>query len=380
MKIIKTLGVVAAASTLLSGCLAHQGAAHDGSANSAAPQSSYGQSAMQPQSSAAGNNYFADARADLYPPNPRPGECYSRVIIPAQYQTRSERVLVREASEKISITPAKYGPSSERVLVKEEARKLVVVPATYKKVTERVMVKPESYKVIAVPARYRTTTERILERPAYTEWKKGTGIGYGDAAPNSPSGDAAQYQRFTPDQIKATRVESTGEVMCLVEIPAKYKTIKRKELVSPATTKRVKIPAEYKTVTRTVVDRPATTREIVVPAKYKTVRTQREIAPARETRIPVPAKYQTISRKEQVSPERVEWRPVLCEINMTRENVSRLQRSLKAQGCYECEVDGQMGPCTIRGAQCYARPRGLPAGDKYITMEVIKSLGLRLEQ
>ena len=42
--------------------------------------------------------------------------------------------------------------------------------------------------------------------------------------------------------------ESTGEIMCLVEVPATYKTISKEVLVSPATTRTVEIPAVYKTV------------------------------------------------------------------------------------------------------------------------------------
>ena len=38
--------------------------------------------------------------ADL-PPNAKPGECFARVLIPERYETNSERVMVREASERI---------------------------------------------------------------------------------------------------------------------------------------------------------------------------------------------------------------------------------------------------------------------------------------
>ena len=54
---------------------------------------------------------------DLFPPNPRPGECYARVIIPAKYDTATKRVLKREASERIEIIPAKYTMVDERVMV-----------------------------------------------------------------------------------------------------------------------------------------------------------------------------------------------------------------------------------------------------------------------
>lgn len=337
------------------------------------------QPVAQQRGQAPQQNYYADARNDLYPPNPRPGECYSRVVIPAQYSTTKERVISREAADRIEITPAKYGTTQQRVLVREESRKLQVVPATYRTIEERIMVEPPKEKIVAVPAKYETRTERVLDKPAHTVWKRGTGKGYGSGAVKSPSGDAAQYERFDESQIRATRVEGTGEVMCLVEVPATYKTIKRKVLVSPATSKRITTPGKYKIVKKKVVDRPATTREVIIPAQYKTVTTKEIIQPAQERRIPIPAQYTTVTKKQKVRDESVEWRPVWCEVNMTRNNVTKLQRALKSEGCYRCQIDGIMGPCTIDAARCYAKPRGLPSGDKYITMEVIKSLGLRLQ-
>lgn len=69
---------------------------------------------------------------------------------------------------------------------------------------------------------------------------------------------------------------------------------------------------------------------------------------------------------------------------MTRENVSALQSSLNKTGCCrcgpnrnECQIDGIMGPCTVKAAQCYAERNGLSSGDKYITLDVIRSLGLK---
>ncbi|MBT8422889.1 MAG: hypothetical protein KJP03_07215, partial [Gammaproteobacteria bacterium] len=45
---------------------------------------------------------------DLFPPNPKAGECYARVLIPAKYSTSTERVLIKEASERVEIVPASY--------------------------------------------------------------------------------------------------------------------------------------------------------------------------------------------------------------------------------------------------------------------------------
>lgn len=64
-------------------------------------------------------------------PNAKPGECYAKVIIPAQYKADRVEVVEREASEKIEVIPAKYEWVEEKVLVKEATFKLETVPAAY---------------------------------------------------------------------------------------------------------------------------------------------------------------------------------------------------------------------------------------------------------
>ena len=84
-----------------------------------------------------------------------------------------------------------------------------------------------------------------------------------------------------------------------------------------------------------------------------------------------------MDQAEQVRGEQLTWVPVLCQVNMTTNNVTTLQSSLKKQGCYQCNVDGVMGPCTFRGAQCYAEKKGLPYGSNIVTLETIHALGLK---
>ena len=270
--------------------------------------------------------------SDLLPPNAAPGECYTRVWVDAQYENRTEEVLVREASTKINIvpavyetvtesvkvseassrietTPAVYGTETEEVLVSEESliwrsenslnaspvsQELLAtaakyginldgaqvgmcfhehyVPATYKTVTEQVLsraaseevsvipaqyewaeetvlVKEASTRLVTVPAKYGTEEEQIIDKPAHTIWKKGTG----------------PIQKID---------ETTGEIMCLVEVPATYKTVKRTVLLEPARTETVEVPAEY-----------------------KTVRVRKLVAAAREERTPVPEQYRSVERR-----------------------------------------------------------------------------------
>ena len=272
------------------------------------------------------------ASGDLYPPNARPGECYARMLIPGESRTITEKVIKKEASERVEI-----------------------IPASYKTVTKRVLVKPETTKLVSVPAKYGTKTERVQISPAKTVWKKGSGTmaaGAGSGAAGGSSA-AAIVDRFGDQKIIGSRVTDTGELMCLVEVPAKYKTVTKTVLVSPATTKTITSPAEYKTVQVT---------ELVTPAQEK--------------RIAIPEEYGTVTRTEQVRAEQLTWVPVLCQVNMTTGNVSQLQSALKKQGCYQCEVDGIMGPCTFRGSQCYAKRKGLPYGSNFVTLETIRALGL----
>lgn len=304
-----------------------------------------------------------DGADGLFPPNAQPGECYARVLTPAQYSTSTDRVLKREASERIDIIPAKYQTVSEKVLVREASTKLVVVPAVYETVTERVMISPASKKIVEVPATYKTVTEKVLDKPAHTAWKRGPASAQSGKVLKTLSGDSGL---------------DTGEIMCLVEVPATYKTITRKAVATPARTNTVEIPAKYGTVKKRVVKKPATTREVVIPAEYKTVKVTKEVQPAQEKRIPIPEEYATVTKTKKVTEETLEWRSVLCEVNMTKANVSSLQRALRSAGRYKGPIDGIMGSGTLRASSSYAKSKGLPYGSNYITNDVIKSLGLNI--
>ena len=299
------------------------------------------------------------ADAGLFPPNPKAGECYARVLIPAKYQTISEEVMTRDAGERIEVIPAQYETAEETVMVKEASTTLEVVPAVYEEVQESVLVKPASTKIVEVPAVYETVTEQVVDKPAHTAWKKGPAT-------------------LQTANVLSEATTDTGEIMCLVEVPASYKTVEKRVLVTPAQTEELVIPAEYKTVTKTVVKQPATTREVTVPAQYDTVTVTKLVAPADEKRIAIPAEYQTVNRTTKVSDEKVEWRQVMCEVNMTQDNVRALQIALSDKGYYRAGVDGVIGGQTLAAARKYALDNNLPAGSNYIAMEVVESLDLSL--
>lgn len=442
--------------------------------------------------------FAADATTSL--PNAKPGECYAKVIVPAQYKTETQEVVVREASEKIQIIPAKYelvaekvlvkeagkkvipvpavygevkerievsparkfwttslkkgaSPAStalldaaaksginleaaqvgqcfseyfvpakyetktEKVLVKEASEKIEIIPAKYEVVEEKVLVKEASKKIIPVPATYETVTEKVLVEPAKTVWKKGRG--------------------------PVERIDnSTGEIMCLVEVPAKYKTVTKRVIKTPATTKVVEIPAEYavrkvrklvapaqekrvkipeeyttvtkrvkvsdpkfiwvadadrknaegrptgnkiclkevpakyKVVTRRVVKTPATTKVVEIPAEYKTIKVRKLVAPAQEKRIVIPAKKQMVTKRIKVADEKMEWRQVLCETNMTKEIMTEIQRALKKAGFNPGPIDGKIGSATLRAVDEFQRKNNLERGG--LTLDTLKALGVQI--
>ncbi len=290
-------------------------------------------------------NTNAAATGDLLPPNAKSGECYARVWVPEQFKTVSEQVLATDAYERIATipatyewgtetvevspassrlvnipavygtetervlmsdeqiiwrlalnrksaiasgellalakkygasidsatpgmcfhehyTPAKYETVNEEILASAESESISVIPATYRSVEKTILVSEASSKVVQLPATFKTETSRMLVKPAHTIWKKGTG----------------------PVQ----RIDSaTGEIMCLVEVPAVYKTISKR-----------------------VIDTPATVRTVEIPAQYKAVKVTELVSSASEERTKIPATYKTLSRRNKISDASVVWHEV----------------------------------------------------------------------
>ncbi|MBT8401820.1 MAG: peptidoglycan-binding protein [Rhodothermia bacterium] len=335
-----------------------------------------------------GTTYAQDAIS--LPDNAKAGECYARVATPPQFKTESERVLKRDASFRIEVTPATFNTVTERVLVKEGGEKIILVdesgnplkgnvkpvvrtlsdgtvevsPTGYKTVTERVLVQ-DSYETIeeVSPAIYETVTERMMVSPARTEWKPSNGRIYGNAVADG-SGEL-----ITKSDSK------TGEVMCLVEIPAEYKTVTKRVLKEPAKTRTVTVPAEYKTVTKQIPTK-VYTKTVSTPPAYDTVSRKVVDREASERRIEIPAEYETVTRRVKVADGEVKWMPVLCEQNVTRSTVMDLQRALKAKGYNPGTVDGALGQGTMDAVLKYQRAEGLATGE--LTLQTLNKLGVSL--
>jgi hypothetical protein len=109
-----------------------------------------------------------------------------------------------------------------------------------------------------------------------------------------------------------TRALPTGEVLCLIEVPAEYALVTRQVLREPARQVRVEIPAETRLVTRQVVDQPEHMERHDIPAEYRTVQRRVLVTPERVETYTAPATYRTITKTRVSGPPRSEWREVGC--------------------------------------------------------------------
>ncbi len=444
--------------------------------------------------------YINAEEVSLTPPDAKPGECYARVVLPAQYETVEEKVMIKEASEEISIIPAEYGTAEEEIEVIPATKKLTPVPASYTEVTETIEVKPairtwktslkkkalpvspeilaaakaaavdvdnaqpgNCYREYFTPRNFKTVTENILVQnehneteviPAVFEMVEQTVIV--KAASQKTVEVAAVYEE-TEEQVlveaektvwkkgenPAQKISgATGEIMCLVKIPAKYKTIKKRVLKSPATTqiidvpeetkvievkklvtdtqiKYIPMPAVYETiekteleseaafswqnaenevgaglsytghqvclteeaaktvnVTKTVLETAASVQEEVVPAVHEVVAVQKLVTEAKEVKTPIEAEYKMMEKRKKVSTTHVGWRRILCQTNMNKDVIAKIQAALNEKGYSAGEPDGLLGKGTRRALDKFQTDSNLATGG--ITYETLGALNIEL--
>ncbi|PHS27696.1 MAG: peptidoglycan-binding protein [Robiginitomaculum sp.] len=324
-------------------------------------------SSYQSSSSTSGDSI---AIAAGYPPNALPGQCFSRILIPELTETIAEQVIDLPVSTELRIIAAEYEFQQEQILVKEATTRYHVIPATYETITEQVLVQPEMTISKVIAAVYEEYEEQVLVRPAFTTWKPGAGL-IGDGG----------YRRgndgrlYGPDgSLVQTIIQPTGEILCKVEVPPKYKTVSRKRLVSAEHTQETLVQAKYETITKQVIAVPPRVEEEVVAAEYTTIRVRREISPARTDTITIPATYKTIEKIRIVSGGNLEWREVICDTNSTPELISEVQTALSSRGYSTGRVDGVFGMSTLRAMEKFQHDNGLIVGQ--LTMETMDALSV----
>jgi len=349
---------------------------------------------LDPKSAPASDELLAAARkhgVDL--DNARPGMCFHEHYRPAKYVWEEQQVQVSDAAEKVVTKPPVYRWVEKRVMVSEPTVRYEEVPAVYEWVEEKVLDKPahtvwkkgegpiqkideatgEIMCLVEVPATYKIVRKRVLKKPASVR------------------------KIEIPAKYKTVKVRELVQDATVekVKIPAKYKTVKVRKQVSgpefvwhevhehgePKSTRTgnriclVETPARYKTVTRRVLKSAATTRKVEVPAVTKKVKVRKMVAEPQVKRIAIPAKYETVMQRQLVRDGYMEWRSILCKTNMTTGRIMEIQRALKKAGYYGGPIDGIIGKQTIAAVNAFQRAKGLPV-DRYLNIETVKALGV----
>ncbi len=276
------------------------------------------------------------------PPNAKPGECYAKVVLPAEYETVEEKVLVKEASNKIEIIPAQYDTIGTEVEVVPEVHKLTPVDAVYEEISETVEVKP-AYMVW----RHAPEENATLVSPTILAAAKAAGVDINGTKPGVCYREYYMPRKFVKETEQIMVQEERNETKIIppqfedaeetitvkpaskkvVEVPAVYEEVEEKVLVSPERTMwkkgvnpaqtvsgatgdimcLVKVPAKYKTIKKRVLKEPATTIVEEIPAETTTVQVKKLVEDSKAEFVLVDPVYVTIEKTKLARDAKFVW-------------------------------------------------------------------------
>jgi len=231
---------------------------------------------------------YAMSAQDL-PPNPEVGKCYVRCTTPDVYETVQKTVLAKPAYKRLVVKPAQYRTVEETIEVKPATKRFVYVPAKFRTVTRRIVVEDSYNEVNIIPARFAADTERIEVRPKSAGWE------YQSAGTDCYTGDC--------------------EVLCYVERPAETRSVPVETLASAASTSAAKKGGRTITVEIQEVVEPARVEEVVVPAEFRTITKKVLVTDESVEEVDVPAEYTNVSTETLASKGGLKvWEEIDCEL------------------------------------------------------------------
>jgi Ca-activated chloride channel family protein len=317
------------------------------------------------------------------------GDLYAREIVPAEYESKPEQVILRQAGEELRVIPPLYETVKETIQINADGTTEVlsseVQPWTTTKPTNPVVhdeiVVTAGKSPASLPKGGITSVDSLLSdvrgnkskaqagtqpreqrfqqaapsrptsppapqlggldgaissaqgnpRAALSRPRNGGSPSGGFTAAPAPStetdkiagltlevvpgsaGNAGKVNTSTQGQFTVfngtsnvvvqsteTIVSQTGEILCRVMIPAKYKTITKQVVKSPARAEKRVVPAVTKDVTVKVKLDDGSFEEVTKTFVIEDAKTEFVV---------IPAKYETRSERVLVEPAREEWKP-----------------------------------------------------------------------
>ncbi|WP_028890684.1 OmpA family protein [Tenacibaculum sp. 47A_GOM-205m] len=226
------------------------------------------------------------------PQNPEPGKCYVRCKTPEIWKNEDVKIEIAPTYKKIVTHPAEYKTVTERVVVKEAGERLEIVPAVWEDKIVSYQAKDDANSLRVIKATFKPDEEVIETKAASAKWEMS------EKAPDCESSDPNDCRYW-----------------CYKPIPAQFVTIPITKLNSNATTQKIPISGFEKTYTKRVMTTPPTTRVIKMPAVYNEITKRVLVKDAWQEEVIIPAKYKAVSKEVLVSKGGLtSWKEVECKL------------------------------------------------------------------
>ncbi|TBU86560.1 peptidoglycan-binding domain-containing protein [Phytopseudomonas dryadis] len=278
------------------------------------------------------------------------GQCWVYAQVKPRPVQSTLDVVVKDSVNKITVTPAELQKGFTQVVTREGAKTYRIEPPTYREVTEQVMIRPELKRYVVVPAVYRERQQTVVLEEAKTVLDpcRTAGTGY---------------------------ARGTGVMaFCAREVPAREEVVKVQELVSPETVRVETEPAEYKSVKRWVIDKPAQAVEVILDPEVTQLAMSEISRPVEANQVILPEKKKQLQVTRFEGKARIVSRQTVCEGDIDKELVTRLQHSLARRGFDPGRADGLLGKRTIGALSEFQAANGLAIGA--LTLESLTVLEL----
>ena len=248
------------------------------------------------------------------------GKCYAVCFIPHEYETWYEKVKIKEAYTTLEVIPVVYDTIEEKVLVQEGYMITETIPPVFKTVTQKVILKDSSLHYKIIEPTFEKDDEVIQTQLSHKYWT---------------------YH----GQENCSDDQENCEVWCLNEFPAKYETVSKAILKTPAKTTIIAQSPIYQTIEKRIMIEPPKTIQKRIPPVYKSIQRIVIKTPEQVRLIEHPAEYKEIKHKKL-------WRrtgfssgmlEVPCDIEGGNEDIIRieqLQHELKKKGFYKEAING----------------------------------------
>jgi len=100
------------------------------------------------------------------------------------------------------------------------------------------------------------------------------------------------------------------------------------------------------------------------------------VAPEKMIKTQIPAKTKVVHKRKKVSDTTMNWQRILCQTNMTKEVISKIQTALNEKNYKAGEPDGVLGRGTRNAMEKFQKDNGLASGG--ITYETLNALNIEL--